>query len=110
MVSRLKGNKKIDSLFDEGKTLTCFPLKVIYMRSLNLLWGVTVGKKRFPLAVARNKIKRQLREGVKKHLLDEIIKSKVNLVFMVIYIGKEKIDQKSLNSSFVKIKKTLIKS
>jgi len=109
MVSRLKGNKKIDSLFDEGKTLTCFPLKVIYMRSFNLFWGVTVGKKRFPLAVARNKIKRQLREGVKKHLLDEIIKSKVNLVFMVIYIGKEKINQANLNNSFIKIKRKLIK-
>tara|TARA_B100000963_G_scaffold13090_1_gene10082 strand:- start:1496 stop:1828 length:333 start_codon:yes stop_codon:yes gene_type:complete len=109
MVSRLKGNKKIDSLFDEGKSLTCFPLRVIYMKSLNLSWGVTVGKKRFPLAVTRNKIKRQLREGVKKHLLDEVIKSKVNLVFMVIYIGNEKIDQKSLYNSFVEIKKNLIK-
>ena len=109
MVSRLKGNKKIDSLFDKGKSLTCFPLRVIYMKSLNLSWGVTVGKKRFPLAVTRNKIKRQLREGVKKHLLDEVIKSKVNLVFMVIYIGNEKIDQKSLYDSFVKIKETLIK-
>ena len=109
MVSRLKGNKKIDSLFDEGKSLTCFPLRVIYMKSLNLSWGVTVGKKRFPLAVTRNKIKRQLREGVKKHLLDEVISSKVNLVFMVIYIGNEKIDQKSLYNSFVEIKKNLIK-
>ena len=109
MVSRLKGNKKIDSLFDEGKSLTCFPLRVIYMKSLNLSWGVTVGKKRFPLAVTRNKIKRQVREGVKKHLLDEVIKSKVNLVFMVIYIGNEKIDQKSLYNSFVEIKKNLIK-
>ena len=108
MVSRLKGNKKIDSLFDEGKSLTCFPLRVIYMKSLNLSWGVTVGKKRFPLAVTRNKIKRQLREGVKKHLLDEVIKSKVNLVFMVIYIGNEKIDLKNLNNSFVKMKKTLM--
>ena len=107
-MGRLKGNKKIDSLFDEGKSLTCFPLKIIYMRSLNLYWGVTVGKKRFPLAVARNKIKRQLREGVKKHLLDEIIKSKVNLVFMVIYIGNEKIDLKNLNNSFIKMKKTLM--
>ena len=79
------------------------------MKSLNLSWGVTVGKKRFPLAVTRNKIKRQLREGVKKHLLDEVIKSKVNLVFMVIYIGNEKIDQKSLYNSFVEIKKNLIK-
>ena len=109
MVSRLKGNKKIDSLFDEGKSLTCFPLRVIYMKSLNLFWGVTVGKKRFPLAVTRNKIKRQLREGVKKHLLDEVIKSKVNLVFMVIYIGNEKIDQKSLYNSLVEIKKNLVK-
>ena len=107
-MGRLKGNKKIDSLFDEGKSLTCFPLKIIYMRSLNLYWGVTVGKKRFPLAVKRNKIKRQLREGVKKHLLDEVIKSKVNLVFMVIYIGNEKIDLKNLNNSFIKMKKTLM--
>jgi len=109
MVSKLKGNKKIDSLFDEGRSLTCFPLKVIYMKSLNLYWGVSVGKKKFPLAVTRNKIKRQLREGVKKHLLDEVIKNKLNLVFMIIYIGKKKIDKKSLNNSFVKIKEVLIK-
>ena len=108
MVSKLKGNKKINSLFDEGKSLTCFPLKVIYMKSLNLYWGVSVGKKSFPSAVTRNKIKRQLREGVKKHLLDEVIKSKVHLVFMVIYIGNGKIDQKSLNDSFLKMKKKLI--
>ena len=103
MVSRLKGNKKIDSLFDEGKSLTCFPLRVIYIESYNLFWGVTVGKKLFPLAVTRNKIKRQLREGVKKHLLDEIIKSKVNLVFMVIYIGKEKINPQKIFNKIIEI-------
>lgn len=65
---RLHKGKPIDTLFAEGISFSVFPLKVLFLphpdraqKSHEIL--VTVPSRTFKRAVARNKIKRRLREG-----------------------------------------------
>ena len=102
---KLKGNKKINLLFNKGKTIKHFPFRVIYMEHKEVSWGVSVSKKAFALAVDRNKIKRVLREGVKKHLLSLFEKNKKKYCFMVLYIDNKKMGNISLENSFITLQK-----
>ena len=104
-MNKLKGNKKINLLFNKGKTIKHFPFRVIYIEHKEVSWGVSVSKKAFALAVDRNKIKRVLREGVKKHLLSLFEKNKKKYCFMVLYIDNKKMVNISLENSFITLQK-----
>ena len=66
-MNKLKGNKKINLLFEKGDSIKQFPFRLIYLENEDVSWGVSVSKKAFDLAVDRNKIKRQLREIIRKN-------------------------------------------
>lgn len=104
-MNKLKGNKKINLLFEKGKSVKHFPFRLIYLEHEVVSWGVSVSKKTFALAVDRNKIKRTLREGVKKHLLNFFEKNKKKYCFMVLYIDNKKPNNISLENSFVALRK-----
>ena len=104
-MNKLKGNKKINLLFNKGKTIKHFPFRVIYIEHKEVSWGVSVSKKAFALAVDRNKIKRVLREVVKKHLLSLFEKNKKKYCFMVLYIDNKKMVNISLENSFITLQK-----
>lgn len=62
---RLCGRQLMDRLFKEGKSVTCFPLKVLLLSTdthEGLLVMFSVPKKKLRHAVDRNRVKRQLRE------------------------------------------------
>ena len=64
---RLKSQKLIEKLFLEGKSVSSFPLKLIYLKTQVsgahvIKAGVSVSKRNFKKAVDRNRIKRLLRE------------------------------------------------
>ena len=65
----LKGNKKIDFLFDKGKRCSSEFLSCVFLKQETdvLFYVVSVPKKFFPRAVDRNKIKRHLREVIRKN-------------------------------------------
>ena len=91
---KLKSKKLIEKLFKEGKTLTSFPYKLIYLKvevpvDAKLITGVAVPKKNFKSAVKRNRIKRLLRESYRlnKHLVFN--NSEGNFAFLILYLGKE---------------------
>ncbi len=90
---KLKSRKLIEQLFKEGKGISSFPIKLIYLpcsiESTPLKVGVTVAKRNFKSAVDRNRIKRLLREGYRrnKHLVFNNIEGDFALLF--IYIGKQ---------------------
>jgi ribonuclease P protein component len=93
---RLKRRKIIDQVFNEGKSITLFPLKVHYMfcQSLTdpLQAGFTVSSRQFKKAVDRNRIKRLLREAyrLQKASLQQMLQqNQQQLALFVIYIGKE---------------------
>jgi len=90
---KLKSKKLIEQLFNEGKAVTVFPLKLIYLNTsfendIKIQAGVSVSKRNFKSAVDRNRIKRLLREAYRlnKHELFNTISTQY--AFMVLYIGK----------------------
>ena len=91
---KLKSKKLIAMLFNEGKTLSSFPIRLIYMKlemqmDAKFKTAVAVPKKNFKSAVERNRIKRLLRESYRlnKHLVFN--NSEGNFAFLILYLGKE---------------------
>lgn len=92
-IEKLKSRKRIAQLFVEGKTLTVFPLKLIYLnvdeQEVKIKAGVTVPKKNFKSAVKRNHIKRLLRESYRLNKASVINNTEGKFAFLFVYLGKE---------------------
>ena len=94
---RLCGEKKINSLFNYGSSITEQPLRVIYKTQKNsdnvsVKTLIIVSKKRIRRAVDRNLIKRRIREAyrVNQKSLENFLQSKNSqLNIALIYQKKE---------------------
>ncbi len=114
---KLKKSKLITQLFTEGKSLTVFPIKLIYLQvehnsPYKIQAGVSASKRNFKKAVDRNKIKRLLREVYRKnkYLIYQSENTKKH-IFMFIYLGKNELDYKTLEEKIVElIHKFLLKN
>jgi len=91
---KLKSKKLIEILFSEGKSISVYPIKLVYLKTaleaeVHIQAGVTVSKRNFKNAVSRNRIKRLLRESYRlnKHLVFNILEE--DYTFMFLYLGKE---------------------
>ncbi|SDD74083.1 ribonuclease P protein component [Pricia antarctica] len=91
---KLKSRKLIDQLFAQGKSVSNYPIKLIYLNTelpidVKIQAGVAVPKKNFKSAVKRNRIKRLLREAYRlnKHLVFN--NSEAYFAFLFLYLGKE---------------------
>ncbi|WP_417557958.1 ribonuclease P protein component [Mesoflavibacter zeaxanthinifaciens] len=87
---KLKSQKAIEQLFAEGKSVSAYPLRMVYLDNQSQLKiGVSVSKRNFKLAVHRNRVKRLLREGYRlnKNLLIDNKLDHYTLMFL--YISKE---------------------
>ena len=100
---KLKSQKLITQLFEEGKSISNFPLKLIYIPVKNnevfIQAGVTVSKRIFKSAVQRNRIKRLLREAYRLNKALVFNNTDDNFAFLFLYLGKdmptfEHLDQK----------------
>lgn len=100
---KLKNKRLIETLFSEGKSITVFPLRMVYIplaETDSLIWkaGVSVSKRNFKKAVDRNRIKRLMRECYrlnKPHFFNNISRSSA---FMILYLGNETYEFKALNT------------
>lgn len=91
---KLKSRKLIGQLFAEGKSISKFPLRLVYLKTdlpegTGIQAAVSVGKRNFKKAVDRNRIKRLLRETYRlnKHMVLE--GSEASYAFMFLYLGRE---------------------
>jgi len=104
---KLKKSKLISQLFAEGKNVTEFPIKLVYLPlehggTHKIQAGVSVPKRNFKKAVDRNRIKRLLREAYRKnkqHIYTEEHTKKH--IFMFIYLGKNEIQYKLIEEKMI---------
>ena len=90
---KLKSKKLITQLFEEGKGISIYPIKLIYLptdyKDKPLQTGVTVSKRNFKSAVDRNRIKRLLREAYRRNKAQVFNNTDANFAFLFLYLGKD---------------------
>ena len=103
---KLKSKKTIDLLFSEGKHVSKYPLRMVYVETpfeedVPLKMGVSVSKKHFKKAVDRNYLKRVLREcyRLNKALLTDGLEKKYSCMFF--YQTSEKLSYEEINAKTI---------
>ncbi|CAM1360296.1 ribonuclease P protein component [Tenacibaculum xiamenense] len=91
---RLKSRKLIGKLYEEGKSIKVFPLRMVYLQTEHTSnypaqVGVSVPKRNFKRAVDRNRIKRLLRESYRKEKHTVYSEANKPFVFMISYLAKD---------------------
>lgn len=109
---KLKSKITIDSLFTKGKSVSKYPLRLVFVESdfgikenssQKIKMGVSVSKKYFKHAVDRNYFKRVLRETYRlnKHLLiDNLDKP---YAFMFFYQTKERLSYQEIETKTIQL-------
>ena len=101
---KLKSKKLIDQLFTEGKSVSSFPIKLIYIQTklpldVPIQAGVTVPKKNFKSAVKRNRIKRLLRESYRLNKALVFNNSDASFAFLFLYLGNKMPDYEEVDKN-----------
>jgi ribonuclease P protein component len=105
---KLKSKITIGLLFSEGKSVSKYPLRLVYHSGAlgddqQLKVGVSVSKKYFKKAVDRNYFKRVLRETYRlnQHLLKDQLNKPYALMFF--YQSKERLSFEEINTKTVQL-------
>ncbi|MBY0486802.1 MAG: ribonuclease P protein component [Flavobacteriaceae bacterium] len=104
---KLKSRKNIDLLFSEGKSVSKYPLRLVYSPIIDsdekLKFGVSVSKKHFKHAVDRNYFKRVLREcyRLNKHLIHDNLDKKYAIMFF--YQTKDRLSYQEINEKTIQL-------
>lgn len=109
---KLKSKKTIETLFSEGKSVSKYPLRLVFVplvdeisenKNNNYKMGVSVSKKHFKHAVDRNYFKRVLRETYRlnKQMLIENLKNPT--AFMFFYQSKDRLTYKEINEKTIQL-------
>ena len=105
---KLKSKITIGLLFTEGKSVSKYPLRLVYKagsfdKSEKIKMGVSVSKKNFKKAVDRNYFKRVLRETYRlnKHLLIDNLDQPYS--FMFFYQTKDRLTYEEINTKTIKL-------
>ena len=92
---KLKSKKLINKMFQDGRSVSVFPLRLIYLKTIfddgvNIKTGVSVSKRHFKTAVDRNLVKRLMREVYRINKPLYFNNFSTQCAFMILYIGNEK--------------------
>jgi ribonuclease P protein component len=109
---KLKSKITIDLLFSKGKSVSKYPLRLVFVESdygipgdsdQMLKMGVSVSKKYFKHAVDRNYFKRVLRETYRlnKHLLVDNLDKKYAMMFF--YQTKERLTYEEIHTKTIQL-------
>lgn len=93
---KLKSKTTIDALFSEGKSVSKYPLRLVYVENTEanaevIKMGVSVSKKYFKKAVDRNYFKRILRETYRLNKAILLENNEKNYAFMFFYQTKDRL-------------------
>lgn len=105
---KLKSKITIGLLFSEGKSVSKYPLRLVYhagpsIDGEKLKMGVSVSKRNFKKAVDRNYFKRVLRETYRlnKHILVDYLNKPYS--FMFFYQTKERLSYEDINIKTIQL-------
>jgi ribonuclease P protein component len=109
---KLKSKITIDLLFSKGKSVSKYPLRLVFVESdygisegseQKIKMGVSVSKKYFKHAVDRNYFKRVLRETYRlnKHLLIDNLDKPYAMMFF--YQTKERLTYEEINAKTIQL-------
>ena len=107
---KLKSKTSIDLLFSKGRSVSKYPLRLVYavaneqqMDGEMMKMGVSVSKKYFKHAVDRNYFKRILRETYRlnQHLLREHLQEPY--IFMFFYQTKERLTYQEIEQKTIQL-------
>lgn len=104
---KLKSRKTIDLLFTEGKSVSKYPLRLVFTpiadEKEKIKFGVSVSKKHFKKAVDRNYFKRVLREcyRLNKHLIQTDLEQSYAIMFF--YQTKERLSYAEINEKTIQL-------
>lgn len=105
---RLKSKNTINLLFSKGKSVSKYPLRLVYVpeslpEGQKIKMGVSVSKRYFKKAVDRNYFKRVLRETYRlnKHLLLDGMDQPY--AFMLLYQSKDRLKYEEINTKTIQL-------
>ncbi|MGG7035892.1 MAG: ribonuclease P protein component [Flavobacterium sp.] len=105
---KLKSKNTIDLLFSKGKSVSKYPLRLVYVpenfpEDQKIKMGVSVSKRYFKKAVDRNYFKRILRETYRlnKHLLLDGMDQ--SYAFMLLYQSKDRLKYEEINTKTIQL-------
>jgi len=113
-IERLCSKTAIDSLFSDGKSITQFPIKLIYKKSefespFPIRAMFVVPKKKHKRANKRNIIKRRIREVYrlnKQTLYDSIKNAKYDIMF--VYLSNEECEYILIEDKMIQLINQLV--
>lgn len=107
---KLKSKKSIELLFEEGRSVKAFPLRMVFLETplpsqeVSIRASVSVSKRNHKLAVTRNRIKRLMREGYRLNN-NKIDTKGTTFAVMIIYTSRDVLSFKEINKATVKLLK-----
>ncbi|MBD3583739.1 ribonuclease P protein component [Flavobacterium selenitireducens] len=102
---KLKSRKTIERLFTEGKSVSKYPLRLVYIENISetglIQMGVSVSKRNFKKAHDRNYFKRCLREAYRlnKHIL--LANLETPHAFMLLYQSSERLTSNQIQTKTI---------
>ncbi len=115
---RLKSRKVIESLFKAGHSFAAYPLRLVWApvelqeHNARILFSLSVSKRNFKTAVARNRIKRKVREAWrlnKNKLYSKLPEDGTVYSIMVIYTAREELPSSVIHDSVKKMNAIFLK-
>lgn len=107
---KLKSKRMISAIFSEGKSVTKYPIRMIYLEQgalANSQAAFSVPKRHFKRAVDRNHFKRLMRETYRLHKNTLNPNNGSHFALLFLYIGQDDGDFNAIEKAMIALLKKL---